>query len=151
VRRKEKEIHDRSEIEAVIAQALVCRLAMCDGEEPYVVPLCFGYADGVFYFHCAAEGRKLDVLKRNPSVCLETESDLALKPGAKACAWGMAYRSVIAFGRAEVIEEPAAKCRALDLIMARYAQGRHEYTEAALAKTVVLRVKAERITGKKSE
>jgi len=150
MRRKEKEIADAAEIEAVIAQAQVCRMAMCDGDRPYVVPLCFGYADRVFYFHCAAEGRKLDVLKRNPHVCLELEAGVSLKAGVKACDWGMNYRSVIAFGRAERVDAPEAKRRALDLIMARYAPGQVEYLEAALAKTVVIQVEVMNMTGKKS-
>jgi hypothetical protein len=150
MRRKEKEITDTAEIEAVIAQAQVCRLAMCDGERPYLVPLCFGYAKGFFYFHCAAEGRKLDVLKKNPQVCLELEAGVSLKAGVKACDWGMNYRSVIAFGRAERIESPDAKRRALDLIMARYAPGEADYLEAALSKTVVIQVEVMNMTGKKS-
>ncbi len=49
VRRKEKEIVDRTEMEAVINEARVCRMGMCDGRLPYIVPLCFGYADDTFY------------------------------------------------------------------------------------------------------
>jgi uncharacterized protein len=150
MRRKEKEITDAAELEAVIAQAQVCRMAMCDGDRPYVVPLCFGYTDRVFYFHCAAEGRKLDALKRNPHVCLELEAGVSLKPGDKACDWGMNFRSVIAFGRAERVESPEAKRRVLDLIMARYAPGVVDYLDAALSKTVVIQVEVMNVTGKKS-
>jgi nitroimidazol reductase NimA-like FMN-containing flavoprotein (pyridoxamine 5'-phosphate oxidase superfamily) len=150
VRRKEKEISDRTEIEAVIHEASVCRMGMCDGSSPYIVPLCFGYAAETFYFHCAAEGRKLDILAKNPEVCLELESGLALKPGVKACEWGMSYRSVIGFGRAERVEAPEAKRRALDLIMAHYAPGTFDYPEAALAKIVILKVRVRSMTGKRS-
>jgi len=62
----------------------------------------------------------------------------------------MNYRSVIAFGRAERVDAPEAKRRALDLIMARYAPGQVEYLEAALAKTVVIQVEVMNMTGKKS-
>lgn len=150
MRRKEKEIVDRAELEAVIAEAQVCRMAMCDGDHPYVVPLSFGYAVGTFYFHCAAKGRKLDVLKKNPHVCLELETGVSLKTGVKACDYGMNFRSVIAFGRAERVDAAEPKRRALDLIMERYAPGTFDYAEAALAKTVVLQVKATSMTGKKS-
>jgi nitroimidazol reductase NimA-like FMN-containing flavoprotein (pyridoxamine 5'-phosphate oxidase superfamily) len=150
VRRKEKEITDRNEIEAVIHEARVCRMGMCDGPSPYIVPLCFGYAAETFYFHCAAQGRKLEILERNPEVCLELEGGVALKPGVKACDWGMTYRSVIAFGRAERVDAPEAKRRALDLIMARYAPGTFDYPEAALTQTVVLQVRPRNMTGKRS-
>lgn len=123
---------------------------MCDGDRPYVVPLCFGYADGIFYFHCAAKGRKLDVLKKNLHVCLELEAGGSLKPGVKACDWGMNFRSIIAFGRAERVESPEAKRRALDLIMARYALVVVDYLEAALSKTVAIWVEVMNVTVKKS-
>jgi nitroimidazol reductase NimA-like FMN-containing flavoprotein (pyridoxamine 5'-phosphate oxidase superfamily) len=150
VRRKEKEITDRAELEAVIADAQVCRMAMCDEDQPYVIPLSFGYAEGTFYFHCAAAGRKLDVLGKNPKVCLELEAGVSLKNGAKACDWGMKFRSVIAWGSVERVDADGPKRRALDLIMAHYAPGPFEYVEAALAKTVVLQVKTTNMTGKRA-
>jgi nitroimidazol reductase NimA-like FMN-containing flavoprotein (pyridoxamine 5'-phosphate oxidase superfamily) len=150
VRRKEKEILDRNELEAVLREARVCRVGMSDGQLPYIVPLCFGYAENTFYFHCAAEGRKLEILEKNSEVCLELEAGVAPKPGAKACDWGMTYRSVIGFGRAERVEAAEAKRRALDLIMARYAPGTFEYPEAAIEKTVVLQVRVRCMTGKRS-
>jgi uncharacterized protein len=150
VRRKEKEITERAELEAVIHEARVCRMGLCDGQLPYIVPLCFGYAADTFYFHCAAEGRKLEILAQNPAVCLELEAGVALRPSTKACDWGMTFRSVIAFGRAERVEAPEAKRRALDLIMARYAPGSFDYPDAALAKTVVLKVRVDSMTGKRS-
>lgn len=150
MRRKEKEIADRAELEAVIADAQVCRMAMCDGDQPYVIPLSFGYADGTFYFHCAAAGRKLDILQKNPRVCLELEAGVSLNAGAKACDWGMNFRSVVAWGSAERVDADTPKRRALDLIMAHYAQGSFEYADVALAKTVVLQVKTTNMTGKKA-
>lgn len=151
MRRKEKEIADPAALEAVIAAAAVCRVAMCDGDRPYVVPMCFGYADGVFYLHCAREGRKLEILRENANVCLEVEEGVSVTPGKTACDWGMSFRSVMAFGRAETVDDPAERRRGLDLITARYAPAvRTEYPEGMLARTVVLRVKADRMTGKRS-
>ena len=150
MRRKEKEIVDRAELETVIREATVCRMGLCDGGIPYIVPLCFGYTADTFYFHCAADGRKLEILERHPDVCLELEAGVALKPGAKACDWGMAYRSVIGFGRAERVDALELKRRALDLIMARYASGTFDYPEAALEKTVILKVAVRSMTGKRS-
>jgi len=151
MRRTEKEISERSALEAVIAAAQVCRVAMCDEDRPYVVPMCFGYAEGTFYLHCALEGRKIDVLRRNANVCLEMEDAVAAKPGKTACDWGMDYRSVLAFGRAETVDDPAERRRALDLIMARYAPaGAYDYPDGMLRRTLVLKVRAEQMTGKRS-
>ncbi|MFC1532217.1 pyridoxamine 5'-phosphate oxidase family protein [Thermodesulfobacteriota bacterium] len=64
MRRKEKEITKKSEIEAVINKALVCRVGLSDNNFPYIVPLCFGYQDNTIYIHGALEGRKIDILKK---------------------------------------------------------------------------------------
>ncbi|MEJ5359963.1 MAG: pyridoxamine 5'-phosphate oxidase family protein [Desulfobacterales bacterium] len=151
MRRRDREIGTRQEMEAVIAAASVCRLAMSDDGRPYVVPLSFAYEGGVFYFHSAREGRKLQVLGKNPEVCIEVEDGVALKKGATPCAFGMRYRSVIAFGRAERVEGVEEKRRALERIAARYAPGSGPVDAAAAERTVVLRVRVEQMTGKRCD
>ena len=44
MRRKDKEIRDEAEIEAILKEAIVCRLALFDGRRPYIVAMCFGHA-----------------------------------------------------------------------------------------------------------
>ena len=150
MRRKEKEITDRAELEGIIRRATVCRLGMADGEQPYVVPLCFGYEDQTFYFHSAREGRKLDILRKNRKVCFELDVDKEIVQGKTACDWSMKFRSVIGFGRATIIEDPEEKIKALDLIMAHYAQGPFEYREKGLKHALVIKVDVEEMTGKKA-
>ena len=60
MRRKDREINDKFAIESIIRKASVCRLAMVDGNRPYIVPLCFGYQGDALYFHSANVGKKLD-------------------------------------------------------------------------------------------
>ena len=150
MRRKEKEIVERSEIEGVIAAAKVCRLAMADNGHPYVVPLCFGYADDVLYFHSAKEGKKLDILKKNNRVCFEFDIDAEIKIGKTACEWGMKFRSVIGIGRAYFIDDSETKRSALDKIMAQYSSDAFEYPDKAVDKTIVIRVEIESMTGKRA-
>ncbi len=69
MRRFEYEIQELPEIEEIIGLAKVCRLAMSVGDQPYLVPLCFGYEPGALYFHSAGEGKKLDMLETNDNVC----------------------------------------------------------------------------------
>jgi nitroimidazol reductase NimA-like FMN-containing flavoprotein (pyridoxamine 5'-phosphate oxidase superfamily) len=71
LRRADKEITDRDEIESIIRKSLVCRLGLTDNARLYIVPLCFGYTDNRLYFHSATEGRKIEILKRNNEVCFE--------------------------------------------------------------------------------
>ncbi len=50
MRRKDREIEDRAELESIIGAATVCKLAMSEDDRPYIVPLCFGYKDGNLYY-----------------------------------------------------------------------------------------------------
>lgn len=150
MRRKEKEIKDKAEIESIIRNSLVCRLGMADNGTPYIVPLCFGYKDNCLYFHSAREGRKIEMLKRNNAVCFEFDGNLEVEAGKAACDWGMQYRSVIGYGRASFVEDPEEQRKALDAIMAQYADGAFEYSEKALGKVLVIKVEIESMTGKKS-
>jgi nitroimidazol reductase NimA-like FMN-containing flavoprotein (pyridoxamine 5'-phosphate oxidase superfamily) len=109
MRRAEREIKDRSTIEEILRRATVCRLAVCDGNVPYVVPLSFGYRDNRLYFHSAPEGRKMETIKANPHVCFEVDVDHEIVPGEIPCGWTVRYRSVIGFGKARLLEDVAQK------------------------------------------
>jgi nitroimidazol reductase NimA-like FMN-containing flavoprotein (pyridoxamine 5'-phosphate oxidase superfamily) len=150
MRRKEKAISSLREIEAVIARAPVCRLAMVDGNRPYVVPLSFGYQDQRLYFHTAMQGYKLTILRQNPKVCFEIDLDVQVIPGKTACDWGVAYKSVIGFGTVAFVTDAAAKQAALDIIMAHYGAEPEPYDAGKLRQTQVLQVIVERMTGKQS-
>ena len=77
MRRKDREVTDLGAIERIIGDCKVLRLGMVDGRRPYVVPLNFGFdlRGGVLelYCHSAPEGRKVEVLRRNPEVCFEMD------------------------------------------------------------------------------
>ena len=152
MRRKDKEIRNKSQIEAIIKAATVCRLAIMDGRQPYIVPLCFGYRDSTFYFHSANAGRKLELLRHNNRVCFELETDCAVIKGETACEWGMAYKSVIGVGEAEFLEDPYDKRRSLNVIMQQYAgtDMEFDFKDSVLRNTVVFRVRVENMTGKQS-
>lgn len=151
MRRKEKEITEKSEIASIIRNSLVCRLGLADSGTPYIVPLCFGYKDNCLYFHSAKEGRKIEIIKRNKMVCFEFDDNLQVQAGKAACNWGMKYSSVIGYGWASFIEDPEAKRKALDVIMAQYADGAFEYSEKALGEALVIKVEIQSMTGKKSD
>jgi nitroimidazol reductase NimA-like FMN-containing flavoprotein (pyridoxamine 5'-phosphate oxidase superfamily) len=150
MRRKEREITDRTALDAIVQKALVCRLAMCDGDQPYVIPLNFGYDGNCFYMHCAREGKKIDILEKNNRVCLEIDVDHELVKGESACDWGIKAKSVIATGKAVLIEDEEGKRRALDIIMEHYgASPPYSYREKGFHKALIIRVDVESMTGKK--
>lgn len=149
MRRKQKDIRDLSRIEPILRRARVCRLAMTDGEMPYVVPLCFGHHENTLYFHTGREGMKLDVLGKNPRVCFEVDVAHEMVPGVKPCNWSMNFNSVIGFGTATVVANAREKRRALDIIMSHYAGGEtYTYPDDILALTVVIRVDIDSMTAK---
>ena len=150
MRRKEKEITDKAEIESIIKQSLVCRLAMSVDEEPYIVPLCFGYAKDTLYLHSAKEGKKIDMLKQNNAVCFEFDIATEVTTGKTACDWGINYRSVIGFGKASFVEDFEEKRKALEIITIQYAGKKHELSDGAVKRTLVIKVDVDAMTGKRS-
>ena len=130
---------------------MVCRLGMCEGDQPYVVPLCFGYEDNALYFHCSPEGKKLDILRKNNNVCFEIDIDCEVVKADQAYDWGMKYKSVIGFGKAVFIKDVEQKRKALDIIMQQFSEGTSEYPEEAVKKTMVVKVEIESMTGKKTD
>jgi hypothetical protein len=151
MRQAEREITDQEELEKVIMKAEVCRLGLVDQGEPYIVPLNFGYRNGVLYFHCAREGRKLDIIRRNPEVCFELESDVHLVPGERPCQWTSSFHSVIGWGRATVMLDEVGVKEGLGVLMEHYAPGPYEFDPRSLALTAIIRVDVERMSGKRSK
>ncbi|MEN6473524.1 MAG: pyridoxamine 5'-phosphate oxidase family protein [Syntrophaceae bacterium] len=149
MRRSDREVTDDALIEAILMQATVCRLAMCDEGWPYVVPLNFGYQDKRLFFHTAERGRKLDILTRNDRVCFEVDSEHKILESSAACGWSMRFASVIGFGRARLIDDPAYKREALDIIMRHYSDRLYTYPDDILTKTAIIRVDIESMTGKR--
>jgi hypothetical protein len=113
-----------------------------------MVPLCFGYEKGVLYFHSAAEGRKLEIIHKNPRVCFEVDIDWKLLRSGDRCS--LKYKSVIGFGNASFIEASKDKRNALDLIMRHYDQEPIEYPEPIVKSIAVIKVEIEEMTGKAS-
>lgn len=150
MRRKEKEITELKEIEKFLRESNVCRLAMVDGDKPYMVPLNFGYQDGCLFFHSAKEGRKIDVIQKNPNVCFEVDQLIKLKKAKAACDWGAEYKSVIGSGRAQLLDNLDEKIAALNMIMSHYSDRTFEYPEEMLGKTIVIKVQIDSMTGKQS-
>jgi len=151
MRKAEREIKDPAELEDVIRRAEVCRLAMVDDGEPYIVPMNFGYRDGRFYFHCAREGRKLDVLRKNPKVCFELETDVHMVKGEKACHWSTSYESGIGWGSASILLDEKEVREGLEVLMSHYIEGPHDFDPRSLSLTALIKVKVERMTGKRSK
>lgn len=150
MRRKDKEIKDTREIESIINRSDVCRIALCDNNSPYIVPVCFGYRDNYLYFHSASGGKKIDIIKKNNRVCFEFDAHKGLIKSENPCDWDMKYHSVIGSGKAFFIEDSEEKTRALNIITEHYSTDGHEYQKDSVDNVTVIKVEIENITGKKS-
>lgn len=151
MRRKDKEVTEKSVIEKIINDAEFCRIALSNGNEPYIIPMNFGYKDGCVYMHSAKEGKKLDIMKANNNVCFQVESQVELLKDENPCGWSTRYYCVIGFGKAVIIDDIDEKRRALDIIMEKYTERpSHEYSEDALNKILAIKVELNSITCKKS-
>lgn len=148
MRRKEKEIKIRKDIDDIIRRCRVCHLAMSDGDQPYIVPLNFGYDGSFLYFHAATEGRKIDILRKNNKVCFEFDILHDIVKAEQACKWGAKYESVIGSGTAEILDNQDAKKAALEWIMRQYGSDAHDFSEEVIKKTLILRVRVLEISGK---
>lgn len=151
MRKKEREIQDRRAMDSIIERAEVCRMALADGDQPYMVTLNFGYENDALYFHCALEGRKIDIIRRNSKACVSFDADTEMVTKEKACGWTMRYKSVVGFGRASLIEGHEAKKEALAVIMRHYSDRAFTFEDATVRKTMVIKVELEHLTGKESK
>ena len=151
MRRKDKEIKDKKEIESIIQAATVCRIGLSEDSVPYVVPVNFGYENNCLYFHSATEGKKIDILRRNNKVCFEMDIDHELVKSEKTpCEWGMKYRSVIGFGKAFVVDDFEEKRMTLNIIRQRYSGDSYEFSENQIKKVAIIKIEIDSMTGKKS-
>jgi len=149
MRRKDRKITDQAEIEAVLNEAMVCRIGLADGGEPYIVPVSFGYGDGSISIHSALEGKKIALMEKNPRCCIEADICDRLVKGDRPCEWGMRYRSVIGYGRAAILTDPEEKKHGLNCIMQHYGGGTYDFSKKDLECVTVIRIPLESVTGKK--
>ena len=123
MRRSEKEVTDRAEIETILLNAEICRIGLCVDNKPYIVPMNFGYHDNCLYLHSAKVGKKIEMLKTNPNVCFEVEGKSEQVDGGEvACKWSMKFVSIIGNGRAMFVEDREEKKKALNVLMAQFSK-----------------------------
>ncbi|MDR0702999.1 MAG: pyridoxamine 5'-phosphate oxidase family protein [Azoarcus sp.] len=149
MRRDEREITDRAEIDKIIRRARLMRIALVDGERPFLVPVFYGYDGTSLYFHSARKGSKIEILKKNGNICFEISIDHGVIEDESPCDFEARHRTVIGHGKASFVTGKAEKIRALDNIVARFSDRKFTYPEASLNNTAVLRIDIEVLKGKK--
>jgi len=148
--REEREVTDINEIEEILHKANILRIALCEKDTPYIIPVNFGYNQRAIYIHSSKKGKKIDILNKNNNISFEVEIDTEIVRSKKACNYTMKYKSVIGFGKAFFVHDFREKKKALDTIMSHYSSGVFDYPLEIIEKTCIIRIDIESMTGKKS-
>ena len=121
ITRREREVTDPAQIIEILDKSMIVHVGMVDGDEPYVVPMNYGYTmeDGklTVYLHGALWGRKLDIIRVNPKVFFSLECDVVPFDGDIACRYGTTYASVMGSGIAEIVTDVEEKKKGLSVLM----------------------------------
>lgn len=154
MRKKQYEITDIAEMAKIMEKCMACRIALNDGDYPYIVPLNFGYSfeGGVItlYFHSAGLGKKIEMLKKNGKVGFEMDTSLRVVPAELPCDYAMEFESIVGNGEITFLED-ADKPSALQCIMKQYAkEGKtFAFPPEMVAATTVMKLTIREITCKR--
>jgi len=150
MRRSEKAVTDKADRELILTRGRICQLAIQAEPVPYLVSLNYGHHDGALYFHSAPEGRKIELLRRNPRVAFTIVVDGGVIGASQGCSWTNRFQSVVGYGTIMFLEHPADKRFGLDRIMAHYSEDHYAYPDTVVARTLVYKLEIEEMTGKQS-
>ncbi len=151
MRKANQEIKDNSILEEILKQTQICRIAMLNNGEPYILPFNYGYHKNCIYIHSAPEGKKIELLKKNPKVCFELEQESKLIKGETACKWSTLYRSIVGYGFIEILTGFEEKIQGLDIIMKQHgAKGKMEFNKKEVDFIVILKLTITSMRGKHS-
>ena len=152
ITKREREVTDINEIKEILDKSMIVHVGMIDGDEPYVVPMNYGYTleDGelCIYLHGATVGRKIDIIKANPKVFFEMECDVTPFEGKVACQYGTTYASVMGLGKAEVLETPEEKIDGLVKFMKTQTGKDFAFDEKMVSIVSVIKITAKDFTAK---
>ncbi|HPA13556.1 MAG TPA: pyridoxamine 5'-phosphate oxidase family protein [Bacteroidales bacterium] len=148
---KARTITNLTDIFDTILKSEVCYVGMVDDSGmPYVLPMNFGLKDGFIYLHSARSGKKISILEKNPKVCVcfSNEHFLRWQNESVACSYSMKYKSVLAHGEVEFIEESEEKVRALNIIMHHYTGKEFKYSAPSIREILIWRVRVDKWEGR---
>ena len=151
--RRERQVTDINEIIKILDNSKVLHLGLVDGDEPYVVPMNYGYTYEneklTIWLHCARQGRKLDIMKVNPKVFFEMEYGITPFEGEVACKYGITYSSIMGRGVATIIEDVETKKIALSSLMKTQTGKDFEFEDRMAEVVSVIRIDVDEYTAKR--
>ena len=144
-------IEDRQRVEEIIARCDICFVGITDLEgNPYVIPMNFGYQEGVIYLHSGPTGSSIDMLAQNNHVCItfSTDHELVFQHPKVACSYRMKAKSVICRGKVGFIEDMDSKREALNIIMKHYSSREFVYSDPAVRNVKIWEIPIDSVTAK---
>lgn len=142
--RREKLITDIDTVIEILEKSKVLHLGLVDGDEPYVVPMNYGYTmdDGklTLWLHGATQGRKYDIIRKNSKVFFEMECDLQPFEGDVACKYGISYTSLMGRGTAVIVEDSQEKQDALTFLMKTQTGMDFEFNDKLASVVSIIRI-----------
>ena len=150
--KRERQIFDPEQIRSILDNSKVLRLGLAVDNEPYVVPMNYGYVmEGeklVLYLHSAQRGRKLDMIRANPRVFFELDCDLRPFEGRVACQYGLSYSSIMGRGEARILEDVEEKKQAMSILMKTQTGKDFSFNDKLVGMVAVIRVDVSEYTAK---
>jgi nitroimidazol reductase NimA-like FMN-containing flavoprotein (pyridoxamine 5'-phosphate oxidase superfamily) len=152
MRRRDRQVESREEIDAIIGGSDVCRLALAVNDAPYLVPLSFGYDGEAIYLHTAREGKKIEYFEANKRVCFEFERNVRFvqQPGS-ACDSTFSFETVIGYGTISELVDPDQKAYALDQVTRHYTDAQATFDDDAMDRVRAWQISIESMLGKRSQ
>ncbi|CAD6080829.1 pyridoxamine 5'-phosphate oxidase family protein [Escherichia coli] len=140
-----------SKIIKVIEMNKVCRIAINDQLSPYIVPVNFGYEiqnnQWVFWFHGARTGKKMKLIRKNPYVSIEIDCGHQLIEAEEACDYSYSYSSIIASGKAKIVQDYKEIKHGMDRIMQQVTtENGFNYREDMMKAVCVVRIECTTLT-----
>jgi len=151
MRRKDREINSKTEIEAIIGRCPILIIGLADENQPYAIPVNFVYKkeDKVFYFHSAKEGRKIDLINTNNNCCFTLYNDMGVDHGDVPEKTTNYYESIMGTGKIIEVVDLSEKRLVVELLMARYGYENYpNVDETTLNKTYFGKIIIDSISGK---
>ena len=150
--KRELQITDEVQIRNILDTAKVLHLGLAVDNEPYVVPMNYGYTmeNGklVLYLHSAQKGKKLDMMRANPKVFFEMDCDWVPFEGEKPCQYGLGYSSIIGCGTAQIVEDVEEKIKAMSALMKTQTGKDFSFNERLVSIVAVIRIDVVEYTAK---
>lgn len=148
---KNKTLDNPRDILDIIQNCDVCYVSMVDQDnKPYVIPMNFGFVDNTILLHSSKQGKKIEILKNQPEVCIvfSTDHQLRWQNEDVACSWSMKYRSVLAYGKVEFIDTIAEKESIFRQFMKNYSPKEFKFSKPSLEEVQVMKVPIDKIEGR---